>query len=177
MSNLVLILECWAWLHLWGVACKIATAKREAWLVRILTARKMRTPKAFVASMLVLCTAYLQPTFAQACTSQPVVTSLDPPSGTSGTDVGRSTYYTVSGQQLDQLADVFVLTDRNLSTLMRVGNSTTLSFYIEDARITPRDAVNAILFLVPTDRNCSTENITLTLFSQCEFFTNLVTVN
>ena len=48
---------------------------------------------------------------AQTCissTEQPVVNSIDPPSGTTGTDAALSTRYTITGQRLDQVMAIFV---------------------------------------------------------------------
>ena len=100
------------------------------------------------------------------CTLQPTVTGLDPPFGTTGNDEGSSTYYTVSGGQLDQVSGVFVMLDgRNLSTRNRMGNGTAISFYIEDARLTASDGyVNATLFLIPVDPNCTVINVSTALF-------------
>lgn len=134
----------------------------------------MATPMAIAAVMVLLLSAtQLRPTCAQGsdgtCSSQPVVAGLDPPSGTTGTDVRGSTYYTLSGQRLDQLAGVFVLVDRfNLTTLNTMSNSTHFSFYIEDARLRRFEIVNATMFVVPSDRDCLVTNISMVLSAECK---------
>lgn len=129
---------------------------------------------ALCAIVLLFCTAQLPTTCAQGqgcpAAAQPIPARIDPPSGTTGTDQRQSTYYTISGQQLDQVASIsvsfngFVLATTNL-----VQNSSFIQFYIAEAILQRRDIVNATVSLFPTDSNCSVTNLTVTLYNLCKF--------
>ena len=125
---------------------------------------------------LLFCTAQLPPTRAQSqgcpTAAQPAPAEIYPPSGTTGTDVRQSTYYTISGQQLDQVASIsvsfngFVLATENLV----VQNSSFVQFYIAEAlQLQRRQNVNATVSLIPTNSNCSATNLTVTLYNLCKF--------
>lgn len=104
--------------------------------------------------------------------AQPVATSLDPPSGTTGDDLRASSNYTVSGATLDAVGSIEVSGIGTVTTI-RSRNSTSITFNIPEARprLNPGDILNATVSLIPSNRNCLVRNFSVMLFPICKSFT------
>lgn len=116
-----------------------------------------------------------QPPFASAqgqgvCPSgaQPLARRIDPPSGTTGTDLRRSTNYTISGEVLDAV-DSIVLS-LGLTVIIRASNSSSIQFHIQEANLRRGEMMNATVSLLPTNQNCLTTNFNITLLDTCELY-------
>ena len=105
-----------------------------------------------------------------ACSSasQPLVRTIDPPSGTTGRDARRSTRYRITGDRLLQVATIGVILDdgRTLRAQDVTSNNSVIGFYIDDARL--GRPINATLSVSPMDLDCTTTSFTITLFPTCK---------
>lgn len=128
----------------------------------------------FLANLLLLFAVHPPPACAQGqgvCPNgaQPLATSLDPPSGTTGDDLRESTNYEVGGDLLDQVATVVVNSDFSLAAAITSRNSSSIRFHITpEANFRNGERENAMVSLIPVNRNCLTRNFTVTLFAVCE---------
>ena len=108
---------------------------------------------------------------AQTCMSsieQPVVNSIDPPSGTTGDNEGLSTSYTITGERLDQVAEIMVETDSQSPATITVTNvalqdNSSISFNLEFTSISS-GGIGALVMVVPNNTNCSTVTLRISLF-------------
>ena len=116
---------------------------------------------------------YLPLSNAQAsngsCTSnvQPIVTRIDPPSGTTGRDVRESTNYTITGSQLNRVNTIIVYYPGGMLMTRDVSRngSTAIRFRIENGRF---NRVNATVSVIPANSDCLAVNLTVLLFSECK---------
>ncbi len=102
---------------------------------------------------------------AQSCViteEQPVVSSLDPPSGTTGTDESVSTLYTITGERLDHVSNISVeVPEIELASIIIDSEESTITLRLSFARFgTGRLATVTI---VPNNTACSDIIITISL--------------
>ncbi len=113
---------------------------------------------------------------AQTCSSveQPVVSSLDPPSGTTGTDESLSTLYTITGERLDQVVDIIVELDSSLERIqlasMMIIDERTITFRLSvNPPLPSRSGGNpARVRIIPANSSCSTVELTISLHDTSE---------
>ncbi len=123
----------------------------------------------------------LDPGNGQICSSveQPVVSSLDPPSGTTGTDESLSTLYTISGERLDQVADIIVELESSfvptgipvpLDNMILIDERTvTFRLSIPSFGLFRTDGGNsATAIIIPRNSNCSNVILTISLHDTSE---------
>lgn len=128
-----------------------------------------------LAAVLAITVLPLQSDAQSACpvALQPVIRSISPPAGTTGVDPLESSNYTISGNLLNEVASIRVFyvsrsMEMELTTQNRMGDSESITFNIDDARLRPEERVNATVSVIPIDTNCAVTNLTITLFSECE---------
>ena len=99
-------------------------------------------------------------------TEQPVVISIDPPSGTTGTDNTRSTNYTITGERLDQVADVMVQYDNGFVTI-RLSDieqePTQIRFHLTEVPLPRLAGTLTEVILLPNKTQCSQVSLTISL--------------
>ena len=118
---------------------------------------------------LALCTLMqFEVTSAQSCnmTEQPIVTRLNPPSGTTGQDRGVSSIYTIQGANLDSVSTFDILLQNMVvspsAPLER--NSTVISFRIPQTSVTRRAGGSpATLRIFPINTFCQNISLQITL--------------
>ncbi len=96
---------------------------------------------------------------------QPVVISLDPPSGTTGTDESLSTVYTITGERLDQVSSINVeleATQRRLELDSINTEERTITFRLSLVRIGVGSI--ATVTIVPNNTACSDITRTITIY-------------
>lgn len=104
---------------------------------------------------------------AQSCITaeeQPVVNSLDPPSGTTGTDESLSTLYTITGERLDQVNDIMVVLDTTGRRLELDSNNTeenAITFRLTFVRVGVGSI--ATVTIVPNNTACSSIALTISV--------------
>lgn len=109
--------------------------------------------------------AIAQDAVCMSATQQPVVTSIDPPSGTTGTDNTLSTNYTITGERLDQVANIIV---QPLSSAMPIAladiqnEPTQIRFHLQEIPLS-RTGTPTDVMLVPNNTQCSPVTLTISL--------------
>ena len=111
---------------------------------------------------------------AQTCMSsieQPVVNSIDPPSGTTGDSEGLSSRYTITGERLDQVAEIIVELDpqrpRRINVIDILQDNSSISFNLEFTGISA-GGIDASVMVVPNNTDCSTMTLTISLYDTGE---------
>ena len=122
---------------------------------------------------LVLCTLLQLKVNAQnatcdTATEQPVVTRVNPPSGTTGEEAGVSSTYAIQGERLDSILGAVILNPPSLIPAMHTlalqrENSSTISFRIPRTINVRRmgDLVNLIIY--PNNSACQNVSLQLTI--------------
>ena len=110
----------------------------------------------------------------QTCMSfdQPVVESIEPLSGITGTNAALSTRYTINGERLDKVSEITVKRETTsgpeiIPLVDSLRESSSISFDLDTA-VLPPGGTKAIVLVVPTNPDCSTLSLTIYLHDQSE---------
>lgn len=117
--------------------------------------------------LLVLCTVQHASAQCGSAVDQPLVSSLDPPSGTTGVDETLGTTYTMTGERLDRVATIDVTYETRFSGEVNIAlanvdqEPTRITFNLQQTSLS-RNAL-ATMVLQPDNTDCSSVTLEVSL--------------
>ena len=116
-----------------------------------------------------------------ATTEQPVVTEVNPPSGTTGQEAGRSSTYFIRGERLDNILSAEITIMVRLGIVHNIAlerlNSSAASFRIPQTASLPNGGSPATLALFPANAACQNISINLTVFETGKHTISMIDVS